>query len=114
MVDTYVVDSVAVSDVMDGVELLRSLVLTARILIPVIVLGEIYFAYENSSRKKENYLRFAQLAEKWRRRPVTEQTAPVYADVQLAVKGKGKKAPLNDLLDCGTGDSARLSAADSG
>ena len=97
MAEKYLVDTNAISDLMGGVDSVKKLVQDADIYIPVIVLGELYFAYENGSRKQENYERFAALSSHWKTLGVNESTAQIYARIQLKLHRKGQMIPLNDL-----------------
>lgn len=97
MTKMYLIDTNAVSDLMSGVDAVKKLVQDAEIYVPVIVLGELYFAYENGSRKQENYGRFAALSSHWKTLSVNESTARVYVRIQLELHRKGQMIPLNDL-----------------
>jgi tRNA(fMet)-specific endonuclease VapC len=97
MAEIFLIDTNAVSDLMSSVATVTQLVQEASIYIPVIVLGELYFAYENGSRKQENYERFALLSNHWKTLGVNESTAQTYARIQLQLHRKGQMIPLNDL-----------------
>jgi tRNA(fMet)-specific endonuclease VapC len=97
MTEMYLIDTNAVSDLMSGVDSIEKLVQEAEIYIPVVVLGELYFAYENGSRKQENYERFGVLSSHWKTLNVNESTARIYARIQLKLHRKGQMIPLNDL-----------------
>ncbi len=67
------------------------------VILPTIVIGELLFGAENSSRSLKNlprYLEFIQICETV---PLGRETAGVYARTRLLLKQKGRPIPMNDV-----------------
>lgn len=90
-------DTNAVSDVMNGfaevIDILRGYDSYA---VPAVVMGELYFMVENSSRKIENRARVEAFLEGVSVLPVTQETAKIYGRIRVELKRKGRPIPLHD------------------
>ena len=67
------------------------------IVLPMIVVGELLFGAENSTRPLQNlpcYLEFISVCEVV---PLGRATATIYARTRLALKRKGRPIPMNDV-----------------
>jgi tRNA(fMet)-specific endonuclease VapC len=65
--------------------------------LPIIVVGELLFGAENSTRPLENlpyYLEFIHVCQVV---PLGRDTASLYAQTRLALKRKGRPIPMNDV-----------------
>jgi tRNA(fMet)-specific endonuclease VapC len=67
------------------------------ILIPAIVLGELYFGASQSARSQENIARIQALQNQVPTINVNEQTALEYGQIKANLKKKGRPIPENDL-----------------
>jgi len=67
------------------------------ILIPVIVLGELYFGACQSARSQENILRIQTLQNQVPTVNVNQQTTLEYGQIKANLKKKGRPVPENDL-----------------
>ncbi|MGE3726813.1 MAG: type II toxin-antitoxin system VapC family toxin [Candidatus Sericytochromatia bacterium] len=67
------------------------------ILIPAIVLGELYFGASQSARSQENIARIQALQNQVPTINVNEQTAVEYGQIKANLKKKGRPIPENDL-----------------
>jgi tRNA(fMet)-specific endonuclease VapC len=93
-----ILDTNAVSAVVNGDAAIESRLLTARtVAIPVIAIGEYRFGIAQSRRRAEYELWFRQHLESYRILDVQLETAQVYADVRLELKTAGTPIPVNDL-----------------
>jgi tRNA(fMet)-specific endonuclease VapC len=77
--------------------------ITARILalptivLPVVVVGELLFGAENSTRPLQNLPRYLEFIEACIVVPLGREVATVYAQTRLALKRAGRPIPMNDV-----------------
>lgn len=66
--------------------------------IPVIVLGELYFGFENGNRKEENFLRLEQFLKTQRLEvlQLTPDTARIFGEIAAELETTGKRIQQND------------------
>jgi tRNA(fMet)-specific endonuclease VapC len=67
------------------------------ILLPTVVVGELLFGAENSTRPLQNLPRYLEFIAACAVVPLGRETAAVYAQTRLALKRKGKPIPMNDV-----------------
>jgi tRNA(fMet)-specific endonuclease VapC len=67
------------------------------IILSVIVVGELLFGAENSTRPLQNLPRYLEFTSVCVVEPLRRETATVYARSRLALKRKGRPIPMNDV-----------------
>ncbi len=67
------------------------------VVLPIIVVGELLFGAENSTRPLQNLPRYLEFILACRALPLGRETAAIYAQTQLALKRKGRPIPMNDV-----------------
>jgi tRNA(fMet)-specific endonuclease VapC len=65
--------------------------------LPMVVVGELLFGAENSTRPLQNLPRYLEFISACRGVPLGRETATIYAQVRLALKRKGRPIPMNDV-----------------
>ena len=77
--------------------------ITARVLaipemvLPMVVVGELLFGAENSTRPLQNLSRYLEFISACVVVPLGRETATTYARTRLALKRKGRPIPMNDV-----------------
>ncbi len=77
--------------------------ITARVLavpeivLPMVVVGELLFGAENSTRPLQNLSRYLEFISACVVVPLGRETATSYARTRLALKRKGRPIPMNDV-----------------
>lgn len=77
--------------------------ITARVLaipeivLPMVVVGELLFGAENSTRPLQNLPRYLEFISACVVIPIERETAATYAQTRLALKRKGRPIPMNDV-----------------
>ena len=85
------------------------------VVLPTIVVGELLFGAENSSRPLQNRSRYLEFIEACDVQPLGRETARIYAQTRFALKQQGRPIPMNDVwiaAQC-LEQSWRLATADS-
>lgn len=67
------------------------------IILPMVVVGELLFGAENSTRPLKNLPRYLEFITACVAMPVGRETAAIYARTRLALKRKGRPIPMNDV-----------------
>ncbi|NET56765.1 MAG: type II toxin-antitoxin system VapC family toxin [Symploca sp. SIO2E6] len=67
------------------------------ITLPIVVVGELLFGAENSTRPLRNLPRYLEFISACRTVPLGRETARIYARTRLALKRKGRPIPMNDV-----------------
>lgn len=67
------------------------------IILPTIVVGELLFGAENSTRQLQNLPRYLEFIAACVVVPLGRETATAYARTRLALKRKGRSIPMNDV-----------------
>lgn len=80
----------------DAIVTERVLVLP-EIVLPMIVIGELLFGAENSTRPLHKLPRYFEFISVCIAVPMGRETAAVYARTRLALKRKGRPVPMNDV-----------------
>jgi tRNA(fMet)-specific endonuclease VapC len=66
------------------------------IVLPMVVIGELLFGAENSTRPLQNLPRYLEFIAACVAMPLARETAAMYARTRLALKRKGRPIPMND------------------
>jgi tRNA(fMet)-specific endonuclease VapC len=66
-------------------------------ILPTIVVGELLFGAENSTRPLQNLPRYLEFVSTCRVVPLGRETATMYAQTRLTLKRKGRPIPMNDV-----------------
>jgi tRNA(fMet)-specific endonuclease VapC len=67
------------------------------IVLPMVVVGELLFGAENSTRPLQNLPRYLEFIAACVAMPLARETATMYARTRLALKRKGRPIPMNDI-----------------
>ncbi len=67
------------------------------ITLPMVVVGELLFGAENSTRPLQNLPRYLEFISAFSAVPLGRETATIYAQTRLALKRKGRPIPMNDV-----------------
>jgi len=67
------------------------------VVLPIVVVGELLFGAENSTRPLQNLPRYLEFIEACIVLPLSRETAVVYAQTRLKLKRKGRPIPMNDV-----------------
>lgn len=67
------------------------------VILPTIVVGELLFGAENSTRPLHNLPRYIEFISACRVFPLGRETAAMYAQTRLALKQRGRPIPMNDV-----------------
>ncbi|MDF5733477.1 MAG: type II toxin-antitoxin system VapC family toxin [Rhizonema sp. PD38] len=65
--------------------------------LPMVVVGELLFGAENSTRPLQNLSRYLEFISACVVVPLGRETATTYARTRLALKRKGRPIPMNDV-----------------
>ncbi|BAY34990.1 virulence associated protein C (plasmid) [Nostoc carneum NIES-2107] len=83
---------------LNGDEVVVSQVLALpEVVLPTIVVGELLFGAENSTRPLQNLPRYLEFIQTCVVVPLSQETAAVYAKTRMALKRKGRPIPMNDV-----------------
>jgi tRNA(fMet)-specific endonuclease VapC len=83
---------------LNGDEVVVAHVLTLpKIILPTVVIGELLFGAENSSRSLKNLPRYLEFIEICETVSLGRETAAVYSRTRLLLKRKGRPIPMNDV-----------------
>jgi tRNA(fMet)-specific endonuclease VapC len=89
--------SVAIRFLNGDVAITERVLALPEIILPVIVVGELLFGAENSTRPLKNLPRYLEFISACVVLPLTRETATIYARTRLLLKRKGRPIPI-DLL----------------
>ncbi|MBD2496949.1 type II toxin-antitoxin system VapC family toxin [Nostoc sp. FACHB-280] len=89
--------SVAVRFLNGDVTITERVLTLPEIILPTIVVGELLFGAENSTRPLQNLPRYLEFISVCVVVPLDRETAVVYARIRLALKRKGRPIPMNDV-----------------
>lgn len=107
VIDTNVVIKVIANDALAD-SLLDSLGDTY---IPAIVVGELYYGAENSSRREENLATFNEFISQYEILGIDKETAVSYAEIKHGLKKSGINIPENDMWIAATAHRHGMSIA---
>jgi tRNA(fMet)-specific endonuclease VapC len=89
--------SVAVRFLNGDVKITERVLTLPEVILPTIVVGELLFGAENSTRPLQNLPRYLEFISVCVVVPLDRATAAVYARIRLALKRKGRPIPMNDV-----------------
>lgn len=89
--------SVAIRFLNGDVTITESVLALPEIVLPVIVVGELLFGAENSTRPLQNLPRYLEFISVCTVVPLGRETAVIYARTRLVLKRKGRPIPMNDI-----------------
>lgn len=89
--------SVAVRFLNGDVAVTERVLALPEIVLPMVVVGELLFGAENSTRPLQNLPRYLEFIAACVAVPLGRETATVYARTRLALKRKGRPIPMNDV-----------------
>ncbi len=89
--------SVAIRFLNADTALTKRVLTLPEIVLPMVVLGELLFGAENSTRPLQNLPRYLEFISGCVVVPLGRETAETYARTRLALKRKGRPIPMNDV-----------------
>jgi tRNA(fMet)-specific endonuclease VapC len=89
--------SAAVRFLNGDVTITKRVLALPEVILPMIVVGELLFGAENSTRPLQNLPRYLEFISACRVVPLGRETATLYARTRLALKRKGRPIPMNDV-----------------
>ena len=89
--------SVAVRFLNGDAAIIERVLVLPEIILPTVVVGELLFGAENSTRPLQNLPRYLEFIAACAVAPLGRETAAVYARARLALKRKGRPIPMNDV-----------------
>lgn len=89
--------SVAIRFLNGDVTITERVLTLPEIILPTIVVGELLFGAENSTRPLQNLPRYLEFISVCVVVPLERETAAIYAPTRLALKRKGRPIPMNDV-----------------
>lgn len=95
---SFVVDTNVIIDILRGKQELSKIINNEVILImPTIVLGELFYGANKSNRFDKKKEEISQIKNFFEVTSITERTAEIYGEVKNELKLKGKPIPENDI-----------------
>jgi tRNA(fMet)-specific endonuclease VapC len=89
--------SVAVRFLNGDMALVSRVLALPEVMLPMVVVGELLFGAENSTRPLKNLPRYLEFIETCVVFPLERESAVVYAQTRLRLKRKGRPIPTNDI-----------------
>ena len=89
--------SVAVRFLNGDTAIIERVLAIPEIVLPMVVVGELLFGAENSTRPLQNLPRYLEFISACVVMPLGRETATTYARTRLALKLKGRPIPMNDV-----------------
>lgn len=89
--------STAVRFLNGDVTITEKILALPEVTLPMVVVGELLFGAENSTRPLQNLPRYLEFISACRAVPLGRETATIYAQTRLALKRKGRPIPMNDV-----------------
>ena len=89
--------SVAIRFLNGDVAITEKVLVLPEIVLPMVVVGELLFGAENSTRPLKNLSRYLEFISVCVVVPLGKETATTYARTRLALKRKGRPIPMNDV-----------------
>jgi tRNA(fMet)-specific endonuclease VapC len=78
-------------------DVIKKVLALPKIVLPLIVVGELLFGAENSSRSLENYSRYLQFINTCTVIPMGKETCIFYSRTRCSLKQRGRPIPDNDI-----------------
>ena len=92
-----VLDTNIIIDLFRGDEKTKAFLIDFDFEIPLIVIGELFYGAENSSKKEKHFEQINKFIEEVSIINTTEETAKIYASIKFSLKQQGKPIPENDI-----------------
>jgi tRNA(fMet)-specific endonuclease VapC len=89
--------SVAVRFLNGDIAVTERVLAIPEVVLPMVVVGELLFGAENSTRPLQNLPRYLKFISACVVLPIGRETATTYARTRLALKRKGRPIPMNDV-----------------
>ncbi len=89
--------SVAIRFLNGDVAIVEQVLALPEIVLPMVVVGELLFGAENSTRPLVNLPRYQEFISTCLVIPLGQETATFYVGTRLALKRKGRYIPMNDV-----------------
>lgn len=89
--------SVAIRFLNGDMKITEKVLALPEIILPVVVVGELLFGAENSTRPLQNLPRYLEFISTCVILPLGREAAASYARTHLALKRKGRSIPMNDV-----------------
>jgi tRNA(fMet)-specific endonuclease VapC len=89
--------SVAVRFLNGDIAVTERVLAIPEVVLPMVVVGELLFGAENSTRPLQNLPRYLEFISACVVLPIGKETATTYARTRLALKRKGRPIPMNDV-----------------
>ncbi len=89
--------SVAVRFLNGDIVITERVLALPEIVLPIVVVGELLFGAENSTRPLQNLPRYLEFISACVAIPLGRETATTYARTRLALKRKGRPIPMKDV-----------------
>lgn len=94
----YLLDTVAAIAILENDPAFQGVLpLDAKASVPIITMGELYAAAENSAHRQANVQRFTEFASRRDVLLCDDQTARQYARISQQLRKKGRPIPQNDM-----------------
>jgi tRNA(fMet)-specific endonuclease VapC len=97
MAGDYLLDTNIVTAILNREPALLARTIAGKILVPSIVIGELYYGAENSARRDENRVRVDQYARSIVILNCDAVTGKHYGRIKAQLRAKGKMIPDNDI-----------------
>lgn len=94
---SFLIDTNAAAAYLNGDSVLAQLLLENAVVISTIVLGELYYGAEHSTRREQNLARIETFADGRVVIGCDEQTARYYGSIKSALRLSGRPIPDNDI-----------------
>ncbi|MCY7392978.1 MAG: type II toxin-antitoxin system VapC family toxin [Leptolyngbyaceae cyanobacterium CAN_BIN12] len=89
--------SVAVRFLNGDAAIIQRVLALPDIILPIVVVGELLFGAENSTRSLKNLPRYLEFTAACSVAPLGRETAAAYARTRLILKRKGRPIPMSDV-----------------
>jgi tRNA(fMet)-specific endonuclease VapC len=89
--------SVAIRFLNGDAAVVENVLALSEVVLPLVVVGELFFGAENSARSLQNLPRYLDFIEACMVLSLGKETTLVYAQTRLALKQEGRPIPMNDV-----------------
>ncbi|MBF2028099.1 MAG: type II toxin-antitoxin system VapC family toxin [Oscillatoriales cyanobacterium C42_A2020_001] len=89
--------SVAIRFLNGNATVIERVLTLPEVILPIIVVGELLFGAENSTRPLQNFPRYLEFTSTCAVVQSGRETATIYAQTRLELKRKGRPIPMNDV-----------------
>jgi len=95
--ETALDTSVAIRFLNGDDTVIKKVLALPEVILPIVVVGELFFGAENSTRPLQNLPRYLEFISACVVVPLGRETAAIYARTRFALKRKGRPIPTNDI-----------------